>query len=223
VTRGGHLYPVKALCALAAEHGIVSAIDGAQAVGMFDVNLHDLGCDLYANSLHKWFLGPSGTGFLYVRREFQERFHTLYYTDRETPPGAQKYETLGTYDLPTRAALGTALDFLNRIGIHNIEPRLRMLSDYLRDRLSAVPRVRLCTSRSYEVSSPGSTIFEVEGVSASAWPSLFLQESGMHVDDHTRDGHTGMRISTHYYNSLEEIDRLMDKLKELIQRFPGYI
>ena len=69
VTRGpGLLYPVRELCDMAREKGIVSAVDGAQTPGMTPVNLHEMGCDLFATSLHKWALTPSGTGCLYVGR-----------------------------------------------------------------------------------------------------------------------------------------------------------
>ena len=218
VTRGGYLYPVKRLCALARERGIITAIDGAQAVGMLDVKLHDIGCDLYANSLHKWFLGPSGTGFLYVRRALQPMLRTLYHPSEETENDARRYEILGTYDLPVRAASGSALNFLHRIGIHNIESRLRMLSDYLKQVLLEVPHLRLLTSTSHEISSPGSTIFELEGLNPIPWLAPLLEEDKVHIDDHDRDGHLAMRISTHYYNTTEEIDRCVAGLKKMVKR-----
>ena len=84
VTRGGYLYPVKRLCKLAKDRGLISAIDGAQAVGMLDVNISEINCDLYTNSLHKWFLGPAGTGFLYVNRAMQSSFKTLYAPKNES-------------------------------------------------------------------------------------------------------------------------------------------
>ncbi|MBM3265624.1 MAG: aminotransferase class V-fold PLP-dependent enzyme [candidate division Zixibacteria bacterium] len=216
ITRGGYLYPVANLSALGREYGLVTAVDGAQAVGAMSVNLADLGCDLYANSLHKWFLGPSGTGFLYVRKNVRAAFSSLFYEEDEGEPGAARYETLGTYDLPVRAALGTALDFLNRIGIANIEMRLRMLSGYLRERLRGISRVRLLSPISHTLSSPGATLFEIDGIPGSSLVGPFF-DAGLHVDDHTRDGHDGMRISTHYYNTLEEIDRCVDMLETLIR------
>ncbi len=218
VTRGGYLYPVKRLSDLARERGLISAIDGAQAVGMLDVDLAGIGCDLYTNSLHKWFLGPAGTGFLYVSRAMQPSFASLYAPADDPGDDARRFETQGTYDLPVRAALGTSLDFLNRIGIGNIEKRLRMLSDYLRQALLDVPRLRLITSRSHDVSSPGSTIFEFEGIDAARWRGPLEEEAKLHVDDHDRDGHRGLRISTHYYVTTDEIDRCVDKLRELVRR-----
>lgn len=218
VTRGGYLYPVKRLCDLARDRGLISAIDGAQAVGMLGVDLTAMECDLYTNSLHKWFLGPAGTGFLYVNRAMQPSFSSLYAPAEDPGHDARRFETQGTYDLPVRAALGASLDFLNRIGIDNIEKRLRMLSDYLREALLDVPRLRLLTSRSHEISSPGSTIFEFEGINAARWRGPLEEEAKLHVDDHDRDGHQGLRISTHYYVTTDEIDRCVDKLKEMEKR-----
>ena len=218
VTRGGYLYPVKRLSALARKQGLISAIDGAQAVGMLDVDVAGIECDLYTNSLHKWFLGPAGTGFLYVSHAMQPSFTSLYAPADDPGNDARRFETQGTYDLPVRAALGTALDFLNRIGIGNIEQRLRMLSDYLRQALLDVPRLRLLTSRAHDISSPGSTIFEFEGIDAARWRGPMEAESFLHVDDHDRDGHQGLRISTHYYVTTDEIDRCVDKLREMVRR-----
>ena len=218
VTRGGYLYPVKRLCAMAREHGLISAVDGAQAVGMLDVDLAGVGSDLYTNSLHKWFLGPAGTGFLHVSRAMQPSFGSLYASAADRVEDARRYEVQGTYDLPVRAALGAALDFLNRIGIDNIERRLRMLSDYLRKALQDVPRLRLLTSSSHDISSPGSTIFEFDGIDATRWRGPMEEEAKLHVDDHDRNGHRGLRGSTHYYNTIEEIDRGVDTVKELEKR-----
>ena len=217
VTRGGYLYPVKRLCKLAKDRGLISAIDGAQAVGMLDVNISEINCDLYTNSLHKWFLGPAGTGFLYVNRAMQSSFKTLYAPKNESGE-AFIYEIQGTYDLPVRAALGASLDFLNRIGIANIEKRLRTLSDYLRASLVDVPQLKLLTDFSYNISSPGSTIFEFEGINAVPWLSVIQEEAKLYIDDHDRDGHRGLRISTHYYNTTGQIDRLVAFLREMVKR-----
>ena len=113
VTRGGLRYPVKDLCELARRRGVVSAVDGAQAVGVMPVDVHALGCDLYANSLHKWSLAPAGNGVLYVRREIQGRFRSLF---NSVGADATRYEPIGTSPLPLRLAAGSALKFIAQIG-----------------------------------------------------------------------------------------------------------
>jgi len=54
----GVVLPAKELCALARSKGILSAVDGAHVPGMMKLNLHDLGCDLYSSSPHKWLQAP---------------------------------------------------------------------------------------------------------------------------------------------------------------------
>ena len=63
----GLVFPIKEISAFARGKGIFTAIDGAHGAGTFDLDLHDLGCDLYASSYHKWVLGPNGTGFLLLQ------------------------------------------------------------------------------------------------------------------------------------------------------------
>src|SRR6266436_5351865 len=69
----GVVLPAKELCALARSKGILSAVDGAHVVGMMSLNLHELGCDMYSSSPHKWLQSTKGSGFLYVRDEVIDR------------------------------------------------------------------------------------------------------------------------------------------------------
>ena len=110
VTRGGHLYPVGAICGLARERGLVSLVDGAQAVGQFPIDLAALGCDAYSVSLHKWMLAPAGTGFLFVRRDARDRIRTAFAPD--ATPEQPQFGPPGTAAFPVRAAVGTAVDFV---------------------------------------------------------------------------------------------------------------
>lgn len=216
VTRGGFLYPVRELCELARRRRVVSAVDGAQAVGTIPIDLHALGCDLYASSLHKWTLAPAGNGMLYVRRDFQPRFW---------PPGrpageresARDFEPLGTPAFAVRAAAGAALIFIEKIGLAKIEDRCRMLSDRLKAGLKALPRVRLLSPSSAEVSSPAITLFEIEEGEALSIVDSLLVRFRMHADEHARDGLNAVRISTHFYNSPAEVDRFLEALEKIAQ------
>ena len=220
ITRGpGLLYPVRELCDLARERGIVSAVDGAQSPGMTPVNLHEMGCDLFATSLHKWSLTPSGTGCLYVREDFQDRFWPTSngngpWNDNER--GLWRAEPWGTHEFPVRAAIRPALSFLRSIGMDNIYARDRMLSDYLKDRLTALPGIQLGTSRDYGLSSPGITSFEVEGWDASLLRGILDGKAGIKVSTDQRRDHDMIRVSTHFYNTPGEIDKLIDVLTAVV-------
>ena len=210
VTRGGHRYPVKKLVAMARDRGLLTLVDGAQAAGQFPINLHDLGCDTYAVSLHKWILAPAGTGFLYVRQDARETSRSAFAPDPTIEvPG---FDPPGTKDFPVRAAIGAALDFVNTLGLENIENRCRSLSDYLKAGLAEIKGVNLLSGHTPEISAPGSTIFEKEGLDAIASVPMMEERIKTHIDEHQRDSHNAIRISTHVYNTKAEIDRLLEAL-----------
>ena len=212
VTRGGHLYPVKKLAFMAHERGLACLVDGAQAVGQFPIDLIDLGCDAYSASLHKWLLGPAGTGFLYVREGARNRIKTAFAPD--ATPDAPAFDPPGTADFPLRAALMTMLDFVNAIGLERIEERCRYLSNHLKSQLSELAPVTIL-SGPLETSCPGSTIFEFSGLDAIAAVPMMEQQGRVHIDEHQRDGHNAIRVSTHFYNTRLEIDRLVDALRSV--------
>ncbi len=209
VTRGGHLYPVRELCAMAKRHGLVTLVDGAQAVGQLPVGIEALGCDAYSASLHKWLLGPVSTGFLWVREEARDRIHTAFAHD--ATPRAPAFEPPGTVDFPVRAALAAALDFATVLGLDRIESRCRFLSEHLKARLIELPGVTLLSGPT-ERSCPGSTIFQMEGLDAMAAVPRMEAIAAIHLDEHQRDGHDAIRVSTHVYNRIDEIDRLIEAL-----------
>ena len=210
VTRGGHRYPVKKISQMARKKDIITLVDGAQAVGQFPIDINDLGCDAYSASLHKWILAPSGTGFLYVRE------NSKGYFDSPFDPDASSIQSLfnppGTKDLPVRTGIGSALNFINKIGIKNIERRCRSLSNYLKNGLKKIDGVTLLSGKTPNLSAPGSTIFEKKNLDAVDSVTLFEKRIKYHIDEHQRDGHNAIRISTHFYNSKEQIDLLLNEL-----------
>jgi selenocysteine lyase/cysteine desulfurase len=213
VTRGGHLYPVQKLVTLARERSIITIVDGAQAIGMMPVNLHELGCDAYAASLHKWMLGPIGTGMLYVRESSRKHFRSVY--TEESTPEQPNFEPTGTVDLPLRAALDAALSFIDTIGLEAIERRNRHLSNHLKSRLSRISSVKVLSGPTDKTSAPGSTIFEMKNVDAVTAVKVLAEKKSIYIDEHQRDGHNAIRISTHFYNTVDEIDRVVTALQQL--------
>ena len=210
VTRGGHLYPVKQLAAMARKRGLLTLVDGAQAVGQFPIDINQLGCDAYAVSLHKWILAPAGTGFLYIRKDARDRIKSVFAAD--TTLESPRIEPPGTKDFPIRAAILSALNFANKLGQENIEKRCRFLSDYLKDGLEKIQGVTLLSGASPSLSAPGSTIFEKDGLDAMEAVPLIENKIQTHIDEHQRDGHDAIRVSTHFYNNTGEIDSLLSAL-----------
>ena len=183
---------------------------------MFPVYLDDLGCDAYSASLHKWLLGPIGTGFLYVREGARERIRSTFAHNATLANPA--LAPPGTADLPVRAALEAALTFVKQIGVENVDRRTRFLSNHLKNELGTLPRVSLLSGPTPDTSCPGSTIFEIKGVDAMALVPLVDEEHAIHIDEHQRDGHNAIRVSTHVYNTTAEIQRLMTALGDAAEK-----
>jgi isopenicillin-N epimerase len=209
--------PAQELCALARSRGIFVHLDGAQSFGALAVDVHQIGCDTYSGSAHKWLTGPREVGILYVRAD---RVPQLWAADvgvgyTETPQsGARKFESLGQRDDAAVSAVATAIALHESIGRAVVEERSKALAAALREKISA----RL----------PGSTFFSPEpGPTASA--VLVVAPAGVDVraavgrlyEDHkiaVASGGGGIRLSPHIYNTLDEVDRVVDALAAMATR-----
>jgi isopenicillin-N epimerase len=129
----GVVLPAKELCALARSKGILSAVDGAHVTGMMKVNLHDLGCDMYSSSPHKWLQAPKGSGYLYVRDEVVDRLWNTIATEgwAEEKIRAERFQRIGSSNVPSLEGLRAAIQMANSIGMDRIEARHRASANFL--------------------------------------------------------------------------------------------
>jgi len=219
-TTGLHL-PVREISAFARSRGIWCFVDGAQTAGMMPFSLHEIGCDAYATSGHKWLLGPKETGLLYVRKEMlptiAARFVGGHSGEGELAKGtltlvptAERYE-YGTVSTPLRVGLGAAIRFIQRIGIETVWARDCALADFLARELRTIPGVRVLSPELPSLRTPLTT-FEHERI-----PHLRLQEQLSALNFRTRSvtegGLAALRISTHIYNTFDEVQRLVDGIR----------
>ena len=126
----GVVLPAKEIGALARTKGILSAVDGAHVPGMMRLNVHDLGCDMYSSSPHKWLQAPKGSGFLYVRDEVIDRLWNTIATEGWDEPKirAERFQRIGSSNVPALCGLRAAIKLANDIGMDRIERRHRQLA-----------------------------------------------------------------------------------------------
>src|SRR2546427_9825674 len=129
----GVVLPAKELCALARSKGILSAVDGAHVPGMMRFNLHELGCDMYSSSPHKWLQATKGSGFLYVRDEVIDRLWNMIATEGWDDPKlrAERFQRIGSSNVPALHGLRASIALANQIGMERIEKRHRQMADYI--------------------------------------------------------------------------------------------
>lgn len=232
----GAVLPVRELCQLARQRNIISVVDGAQAFGMLDFNLRDLGCDFYAASFHKWLLGSHGTGMLYVRREMLDRLWPL------TPRGIDAYppvvtptQSAGQNDIPAALhKLGNvvpqlwpslkgsevALDFHQQVRRDRIQIRVRELAIYARLRLQQIAGIQLPTPTLPGLWG-GILTFRLPGRAANEVAATLARVNRVYVASlnwptsgpDSSDG--ALRLSLHVFNTHEEIEKLMQGLGKL--------
>ena len=140
------------------ERGAIAHIDGAPTFGAANVNLHDLACDSYSGSAHKWFMGPKEAGIFYVKADRVKDYWALIVGSGWGAgvmcenPGARKFECMGQRNEATLAAVGKAADFHMLIGEARIEARISELATALKRGIAEIPGARLYTPMKPELS-----------------------------------------------------------------------
>ncbi len=217
----GTVLPIRRLIAAARSRGIVTLIDGAQAVPHMAVDVQELGCDFYAFSGHKLF-GPTGIGVLYGREALLERMPPwqgggdmilAVSFDRTTYNSLPYKFEAGTPNISGAIGLGAAIDYLRSLDLRGAQGHEHSLLDYATRALSGIDELRIIGTAGDKASLIS---FVVEGIHPHDLGTI-LDEEGIAV----RTGHhcampvmeffnvpATARASFAFYNTFEEVDRL---------------
>lgn len=228
----GIINPIKEIIKKAHKAGAKVLIDGAQAVGHLRVDVKKLGCDFYVFSGHK-MLGPSGVGVLWMKKEIVDKLEPFLTgggmvskvsqeeaTYLDSP---QKFEA-GTPNIEGVIGLGAAVDYLQNIGIENIREHEKALTKYVLEKLT---KIRGLTIYGPFKNRSGIIAFNLGNIHPHDLASM-LDPDGIAV----RAGHhcamplhkrlgikASVRISFHIYNSLKDIDELVESLQKVIKKW----
>jgi selenocysteine lyase/cysteine desulfurase len=223
-TTTGQILPVKEIATMAKAKNLWFFIDGAQAAGMLPFSLHEIGCDAYATSGHKWLLGPKGTGLLYVRKDMLDVIQPMWvgaYSDAryhlqtgelEFHPSAQRYE-YGTVSTPLFTGLGAAIDFLLTIGMENVWARDAALATALMNGLAEMPNVEMLSPLNPAERSAMITL-KMKNVEYLKLQSFLAEKYKLRTRGVGEAGLNALRISWHIYNSFEEVNRVLEGIGE---------
>jgi len=190
---------------------------------MVQVNVRELGVDTYVSTCHKWLASPAGAGLLYIRRDLQDRIWPNIVSENWwTFDDARKYDRLSRRPWPQVAALEDSLKFQLAIGPARIEHRVRSLGSYFRRHVAEIPRVVLYTSNDPNLSA-GITSLSINNVPADKAREYLRLRYDVYTAARSKGqkypadpyGVTGFRVSTHYYNSFEQVDRVLAGLRDL--------
>lgn len=230
----GCINPVKEIVELAHKHGALVLLDACQSVPHMPVDVQALGVDFLVASAHK-MCGPTGVGFLWARYELLsemppymgggEMISDVWVDHSTYAPPPHRFEA-GTPAIGEVVGFATAIKFLQSLGMHTVAEYEEHIGEYLWRRLSAFeevnvygpppPRAALCAFNVRDVHSGDlATMLDLEGVAV---------RSGHHCAQplHKALGITSSaRASMYIYNSFEEVDVLIEAMKESVSILGG--
>ena len=230
----GTVNPVRDICARARTLGITTLVDGAQAVGHVPVNVQDIGADFYVFSGHK-MCAPTGIGVLYGRLDLLNQlppWHgggemiesvTLEQSTYKTAPA--RFEA-GTPDIAGVIGLGAAIDYLESVGLENIQAHGRELTAYAVAKLVELPGLRLLgppppADRSSLAAFTLACAHTHDLVEFANTQGLALR-GGHHCTQPLMKRFKApgtSRASFYFYNTQAEVDRMIDILRQAISFF----
>jgi len=229
----GTINPAKEMIQLAHSSGATVLVDGAQSVPHFPVDVQDLNTDFLVFSAHK-MCGPTGVGVLYGRKDLLEamppflgggdmikRVELRSFTPNSIP---HKFEA-GTPAIAEAIGFGAAIDYLQNVGMEDIAAQEQVVVGYALERLEEVPGVKVYGPQAKD--RGGVTAFTLDGVHAHDVAQI-LDGDGIAV----RAGHhcamplhdilnvpATTRASFYLYNSIEEIDKLIEAIYKVKKLF----
>jgi isopenicillin-N epimerase len=226
----GLVLPAWELCAEARRRGILTVIDGAHAPAMIPVNLAGLGCDFYGGNCHKWLLAPTGSGFLYFGPGSEERVQPLqvswgWHYDRSCPeerdefgstPRLRAFEFEGTRDPCPWLAVPTAIDFQGGIGWERIRARIAELTGFVRKRFAKLKGLQPATPIHPDLHGAMIAFQLPGGIDPALLRRNLWERYHIEAPIIERPERLLIRVSTHWYNTEEEIDRLAAALTDLL-------
>jgi isopenicillin-N epimerase len=208
----GDLFPAKEICAAARERGVMTMVDGAQTFGSLDVNLRDIDPDFYSGSAHKWPCGARECGVLFVNARAHDKIWPSSYSAYPGQVGiSRKMEAFGQRDEATMIAFAEALAFQTKVGRQAIQERSKSLAQQLLAGLRQFDDFKIFTSPIAERTHAVVT-FAPGSLDARKLVAALYERNKVAVVTGGGAGRQGIRVSPHFYNTPEEVERLLAAL-----------
>lgn len=228
----GTVNPVKDIIRIAHEHGVPVMVDGAQSTPHFKVDVQDMDCDFFAFSGHKMY-GPTGVGVLYGKEKWLDRLppyqgggemiQSVSFEKTVFEKLPFKFEA-GTPDYVATHGLATAIDYINHLGIDNIARHEHELTDYAMQQLRTIDGMRIFGESDQKDAVVSFLVGNIHHLDMGT----LLDRLGIAV----RTGHHcaqplmirlgiqgTVRASFALYNTMEEIDALVDGIRRVARMF----
>jgi isopenicillin-N epimerase len=226
----GMVLPARELCAAARRRGILTVVDGAHAPGFLPLDVEAVGADFYGANCHKWLLAPTGAGFLSFGPGATERVEPLQVSwgwrrdqarldERDefgSTPRLRYFEFEGTRDPCAWLAVPAAIDFQAEIGCERITARIAELAAHVRRRLGGDRGLAPATPAAPGLHGAMTAFRLPPGTEAAVLRRRLWDDYRTEAPVIERPDGLLLRVSTHFYNTEEEVDCLAEALAALL-------
>lgn len=230
----GTINPVKEIAEYAHSKGAIVVVDGAQSVPHMKVDVRDINADFLIVAGHK-LLAPMGIGALYGKKDLLEKMPPVlfggdmveYVYEQETTFNVLPYKfEAGTQNVEAAVGLSKAIDYLNEVGMDNVEKIEKELMSYALEEISKLDYVKIYGPKDIEKRG-GVLSFEIKGVHPHDVASIFdtvgvCIRAGNHCAQplmRYMGINATSRASIYFYNTKEDIDRLVEAIKKTYDMF----
>jgi isopenicillin-N epimerase len=214
VNTNGMILPMKEICNMAHENGVLVAVDGAQGAGMVQTNLREIDCDFYTVSAHKWLFAPKGIGIFYAKQEKQSLLKPLIVARGYEDESIRRLENYNTRNLPELLALGAAMDYRNAIGGDVIHNRTYELKHYFLGKIKESKDIILKTPSNDDLSA-GIQVLEIKGKNVHEVKNTLFNTFGIDSRPMSKFGLNAVRLSFAIFITKKDVDMLVDALNSI--------
>ena len=208
ISSTGLRMPIVEIGDLAKKRGILTVVDGAQAVGGIEVDVKKLRCDAYVSTGHKWLMGPKGTGFLYISKDASSSIQPI---QRENGVRFVVGST-GVGSLPLVVGLGAAVEAVRKRGMSTVEKRIIQLRDRAYSGLATIPKINLVSPPPGPLATALVAFKLPDSVKSNALRQALLEKHRI-VIKVTGRWFNGNRISPHIFNSEKDVDEAINAIR----------
>lgn len=214
------IFPVKEICEIAKQKGLITIVDGAHVPGHISLNLAELEADVYTGACHKWMCAPKGCSFLYVKKEFQRLFDPLIISwgyesnTRSATQFLDYHQGQGTRDFSAFLTIPKALQFMKENNWPQVAASCRMIaySNYKRfcDLLGSGPLSPVTDEFLGQMCS-----IPIQTEQPEKLQRLLFEKYRIEIPVMKHDQRVFMRYSIHAFNTPNDLDRLYAALVEI--------
>ena len=213
------IFPVKEICEIAKNRGIISIIDGAHAPAQINLDLKDVNSDIYVGACHKWMCSPKGVSFLHVKKELQSMIDPLVISWGYEPENKSDSQFLdyhqwqGTKDMSAFITVPDTINFLNKHNWQDVTKRCRDINLWAREQINNTLKKEPIASDEF-IGQMSSIFYDIKGDVLDFNIKFYLKYK-IQIPFISWKDKTFIRISIQAYNSKEDVLKLLEALDDL--------